>query len=151
MNGGSDKTSRPPRLGLILGVLGLLIVVIGVVARVGTTPPASTTTSTIGPGSTTAAPSSTTTLEPSSTTSLNEPPTTTTVTRPGQTEFDVIVVGDGMGGATAATVAARLGADTLLFRRSATWADKPGRPGCQRWTKAATATCCAGRASTGNS
>ncbi|MBK5268940.1 MAG: FAD-dependent oxidoreductase, partial [Acidimicrobiia bacterium] len=37
------------------------------------------------------------------------------MTLPGQTEYDVIVVGDGMGGATAAIVAARLGADTLLL------------------------------------
>ena len=116
MDGGSDKTSKAPRLGLILGALGLLIVVIGVVARFGSTPPASTTTSSIGPGSTTAAPSTTTTtLEPSSTTSLTEPLSTTTATQPGQTEYDVIVVGDGMGGATAATVAARLGANTLLL------------------------------------
>lgn len=75
--------------------------------------PATTTTGTsIGP---TTVISTTTTLEPSSTTSSTEPSTTTTRPVPQQTEYDVIVVGDGMGGATAAIVAARLGADTLLL------------------------------------
>ena len=99
---------------MVLGGLGLTIVVIALVIQVTGGPSPTTTSSTGSTSSTTTAPSSTTT-EPSSTTSSTEPSTTTTETLPRQTEYDVIVVGDGMGGATAATVAARLGSDTLLL------------------------------------
>jgi hypothetical protein len=95
--------------------LGITILVIALLIQVTGGPPPTTTTASTS--STTSATSTitSTTAEPSSTTSSTEPSPTTTVTRPRQTEYDVIVVGDGMGGATAATVAARLGADTLLL------------------------------------
>jgi hypothetical protein len=93
--------------------LGITFVLIALVVQVASGP--SPTTTTALTSSTTTSTSASTTSEPGSTTSATEPSTTTTATLPRQTEYDVIVVGDGMGGATAATVAARLGADTLLL------------------------------------
>jgi FAD-dependent oxidoreductase family protein len=116
VEGGPNPSSREPRLWLILSVIGVMAVVIGFVALVTDGPSPSTTTSSTVATSTTGS-STTTTLETSSTstTATTSTSSTTTVTQPGQTEYDVIVVGDGLGGATAATVAARLGADTLLL------------------------------------
>jgi hypothetical protein len=91
-------------LGITVVLIALVVQVTGGPAPTTTTAPTSITTT-----------STSTTSEAVSTTSSTEPSTTTTVTLPRQTEYDVIVVGDGMGGATAATVAARLGADTMLL------------------------------------
>ena len=112
MAGGPEPSLGRPRLWPILGGLGITVVLIALVLQVTGGPTPTTTTSTTGPTTTA---STSTTLEPESTTSSSAPSTTATVTLPRQTEYDVIVVGDGMGGATAATVAARLGADTLLL------------------------------------
>lgn len=113
MAGGPKPRRSQPRLGPILGGLGIAIVVTALLIQVNAAPPSSTTTSST---SSTTTGSATTSSSQVATTSSTAPPiTTTTVTAPGQTEYDVIVVGDGMGGATAATVAARLGADTLLL------------------------------------
>ena len=112
MAGGPEPSLGRPRLWPILGGLGITVVLIALVLQVTGGPTPTTTTSTTGPTTTG---STSTTLEPGSTTSSSAPSTTATVTLPRQTEYDVIVVGDGMGGATAATVAARLGADTLLL------------------------------------
>jgi hypothetical protein len=111
--GGPESSRSQPRLGPILGGLGIAIVVVALLIQVRGDPPPSTTTTTTS--STTTSPATTSTSEPASTTSSTHPIPTTTVTVPGQTAYDVIVVGDGMGGATAATIAARLGADTLLL------------------------------------
>ena len=102
---------------LILGGLGLTILIIGLVVQVkrGSTP-STTTSSTASTTSTPATTTSTTTTsQPTTTNTSVTEPATTTVAQPGQTEYDVIVVGDGLGGATAATIATRLGADTLLL------------------------------------
>ncbi|HKY48052.1 MAG TPA: FAD-dependent oxidoreductase, partial [Acidimicrobiia bacterium] len=93
--------------------MGVAIVVTALLIQMTGPPPPSTTTSSTG--STTTGPGTTSTSGVSTTASTEPPITTTSVTQPGQKEYDVIVVGDGMGGATAATVAARLGADTLLL------------------------------------
>ena len=113
MVGGPEPSRTQPRLGRLVGGLGIAMVVVALLIQVrGDPPPSTTTTST---SSTTTSPAATSTTQPASTTSSTEPVPTTTVTAPGQTAYDVIVVGDGMGGATAATIAARLGADTLLL------------------------------------
>lgn len=112
MAGGPEPSRSQPRLWPILGGLGITVVVIALVLQVTGSPPPTTTTALTTSNTTTTGLS--TTSEPSSTTSSTEPATTTTRFN-DQTNYDVIVVGDGMGGSTAAFVAAGLGADTLLL------------------------------------
>jgi hypothetical protein len=113
--GEPDSPSAQPRLRIVLAGLVAVALVVGLWAAFtrGTTP--STTTITTGPASTTSTGAPSTTVEPVTTASTLPSVSSTSLTAPAQTDYDVIVVGDGMGGATAATVAARLGADTLLL------------------------------------
>jgi hypothetical protein len=111
-----QPTSSKPRPWQ-LGVAGLGVFALGLALFLGLSggdqPPTTTTSEpTIGTSTTTT--TSVATTRPITTTTTTTTPGSTTTTEP-QTVFDVIVVGDGMGGATAAAVAARLGADTLLL------------------------------------
>ena len=56
-----------------------------------------------------------TTTAPATTSTLTTSPTTTQTTVPSVSNYDVVVVGDGLGGATAAIAAARLGANVALL------------------------------------
>lgn len=103
---------RPWQLGAAgLGVF-MLAVALFLGFRGGTTPPTTTISEPPITTSTTTTTSVVTTRPVTTSTTTTAGPTTTTEAR---TVFDVIVVGDGMGGATAAAVAARLGAETLLL------------------------------------
>lgn len=117
MPGKHQRTLSKPRPWQV-GVAGLGALLLGLAVfisfRSGDVPPSTTTSgSTINTTTTTTSATSTGPSTTTTTTSTTLGPTTTT-TEP-RTVFDVIVVGDGMGGATAAAVAARLGADTLLL------------------------------------
>lgn len=95
--------SRRARAGWVVGVLALVGLTVGLVTRPEPTTP--TTPATTPP---TSPPSSTIPPAPSS--------STTASTAPGPSErFDVVVVGDSLGGVSTAVTAGRLGARTLLL------------------------------------
>lgn len=113
MSGDPKHLSVKPRLSQLLAGFGALILIVGLWIGLTGGPSPTTSTSVSPTTSTTSADSSTTTTDVATTTTSESTTTSTTVAL--QTQYDVIVVGDGMGGATAAIVAARLGADTLLL------------------------------------
>lgn len=116
MPGEPRRFAARPRLLQLLATLGAVVLAVAVwVLLDGDAPPAPPATSTTAPSTSTSTsvPSSTTTTPVPTTTTF--PPAPVGPSFPPRTEFDVIVVGDGLGASTAATVAARLGADTLLL------------------------------------
>ncbi|HEX5721408.1 MAG TPA: FAD-dependent oxidoreductase, partial [Acidimicrobiia bacterium] len=109
-----EAPSRPTQLARwLLGGGAALVVAFGLWLALRPQVPAPTTT-TSGPLPTSTGPPTTapitTTLAPTTTV-----PTTATTSPPSVLTYDVVVVGDGLGGASAATAAARLGANVALL------------------------------------
>ena len=109
----NDGAARPSSLTRwLVGGGAALAVIVAVWVFTRGEPPTTTTSSTV----TTAPPTT-----PSVTTSTLGPTTTgpattgSTITPPTLANYDVVVVGDGLGGASAATAAARLGAKVALL------------------------------------
>ena len=110
----NEAPPRPGRLARWLLGGGVTVVVgVGLWLALRPEPPVLTTT-TSQPLPTTTTPATTrettTTLAPTTTV-----PTTATTSPPSVLTYDVVVVGDGLGGASAATAAARLGANVALL------------------------------------
>lgn len=107
-----DRTRQITRQIIGAGAAALVLIVGGWLVF-GSKPPSTTTTTAV---STTVEPTTATTIEP--TTSTSVPPTAstqTTLPTPTVATYDVVVVGDGLGGASAAAAAARLGANVALL------------------------------------
>jgi hypothetical protein len=120
-----DEPGRP-KLALILAGAGAVVLLIGLWIRSATSPAPTTTPASTTSLSLPVTTASTTSSAPATTTTTLE---STTTTGAAQTRFDVIVVGDGLGGSTAAIVSARLGASTLLVSPTGYFGGQAGGAG----------------------
>jgi hypothetical protein len=102
---------RPPRWAFIVGGAGLAIL-LGVIVAVNLQPAPPIRTTTTTTIVTTTTPSTT---GPATTSTSTTSTTTTAVPQPPVRDYDVVVVGDGLGGVSAAVAAGRLGANVALL------------------------------------
>ncbi|CAN5282352.1 hypothetical protein BH18ACT5_BH18ACT5_15190 [soil metagenome] len=116
MTEAQPQRPRPPRWAFIVGGAGLAILLIaGVVALWPDQTPSTTSSTTSTTTLVTSTSPTVSTTTPAPTTSVFPATTTTGVTPPTLHDYDVVVVGDGLGGVSAATAAGRLGANVALL------------------------------------
>ena len=128
------QRGRDPRLPYILvGAAVLILLVIAAIVFWPEQPPTSTTSTTettlFGTTTTDDVTTTTTTIPGPTTPTSGFPPTTIGIPPPQAFDYDIVVVGDGLGGLGVAVTAARLGANVALLSEYAYLGGQAGSAG----------------------